>query len=419
MDTKKGQLQVVSLHQRSSNRLHYLLLLVFAPTFISVFSLSTTQISPLINIQENNIMKILCVGICSLDTLATLDEFPSPDAKVRSKSLVHAGGGNAANTAVAISRLSHNISLLNHLNIRVDLLSAVGNDANGDSIINGLESENIGTTLIERFHGDSPWSYIMIVGDTRTIIHQPSTRDLSIDFVHRNVLDGDVLSTYSAVHFDLRHPQAAICVANECKKLGIPYSVDVERPRDGLLEILSGASVVICNSNYVNLVLNQEGDQYKKDYSDEEIVQRFKKVLKDQAPCATIGVMTLGSKGSCLVTLDADDDKDGVVCEGVPSVAQRFGALWCQPFEIREVVDTTGAGDAFQGGFISAIWGYSMHQRMRHQSKDIKMMSKTILSHALRIASRVAAKKIEKSGARDGIPKKDPFIESEVIAMME
>ncbi len=419
---------------------------VFSSPLILSLSSSLSTLSPSqsnLVMNHNSQNKILCVGVCSLDTIATLDEFPSPDSKVRSTSLKHAGGGNAANTAVAISRLSiHTPTLKSHnMDLHVDLLSAIGNDSNGDSIISGLIDENVGIEYIERFDGDSPWSYILIVGDTRTIIHQPARRELSIDYVKRNLIQNEQkLNIYQAVHFDARHADAANYVAKECVKLGIPYSVDVERPRDGLLDLLSNASVVICNSNYVDLVLNRGIDKSYDHVMKDELVKRFQSVLKEQAPNAQIGIMTMGRNGSFLISQGVDHcDK---ICQehrillekrpnddnGTPCVYEQNGALWCDVFSNCDVVDTTGAGDAYQGGFLSAIWSYTMYknQQQKQSEKGSYLVEtqrripsdKVILSHALRIASRVAAKKVAKAGARDGLPEMDGFIEREFNAMI-
>jgi len=391
--------------------------------------------------------KILCLGISSLDTIATLSQFPSPDDKVRSTSLIHAGGGNAANTAVALSRLYHHLPQLQEHHWEVDLCSAIGNDGNGNIILDELKREQVGVEFVERYDGTSPWSYIMIVDDTRTIIHQPATRDLSVEYVISNLMDSSPITTFStsslnqygALHFDVRHPEAAVYLAKKCQILKIPYSVDVERPREGLLELLSGASIVICNNNYIDLALEQEDviNQKRDDAEncqENEIVKKFKKIFQMQAPNAKIAVMTMGSKGSCLIILDEKyedcdkevkhgHDENDVILNGdqnIPFVTEKYGALWCETFRDCDVVDTTGAGDAYIAGFLSAIWAFPLIDNKHPcNQNDVLHVStnKRILSHAMRIASSVASKQIGSPGARDGLPRYDNFIESEFLAM--
>lgn len=347
--------------------------------------------------------KILCCGISTLDTIATLDEFPSPDAKVRSKTLHNYGGGNAANTAVAISRLGR---------MKVDLLTAVGNDANGDTIIKELAEENVGVENVQRYNGDSPYSYIMVAKDTRTIIHQPASSELSVSYVEDTV----DLSEYSAVHFDVRHPEAAVYLSKKCRDMGIPYSVDVERPREGLIELLQGATVVICNSDYCSLALG-----LPKDSGDEiEMVSRFQKVLKEQAPNAKIGVMTMGSSGSFLIQNKVEYGNNNEVAiskstrDGSPQVLEKCSSLWCDIFSNCEVVDTTGAGDSFQGGFLSAFWT----SRHYHTCTPEDPYDRLFLAHALRIGTAVAAMKVQKTGARAGLPNaEDRFLNDEFECM--
>ena len=348
--------------------------------------------------------KILCVGLACLDTIATIDEFPAPDSKVRSKSLHNYGGGNAANTAVAISRLGK---------LKVDLLSAVGNDSNGDTILKELEMENVGVNHVQRYDGDSAWSYILVANDTRTIIHQPASCEMSIDHVKAGIN----LEEYCAVHFDCRHPEAAVYLAQQCVDMGIPYSVDVERPRDGLLDLMKGASIIISNADYSSLALGLPPDT--KD--EREIICRFEKVLKKQAPNAAFGIMTRGAAGSYLIrSRTSSDDQsnlhndDGIILlskesNGSPRVEKRCSALWCDVFSDCDVVDTTGAGDAFQGGFLSALWSM-----LKPSPSFAQIHNNVIMAHVLRMAARVAARKNEKVGAREGLPsQEDDIIEEE------
>ena len=72
--------------------------------------------------------QVLSVGLAAVDFVATVDHFPSPDEKMRSSSLIVEGGGNAANTACAIAGMAPFVG-------GSTLLTAVGEDANGKTII--------------------------------------------------------------------------------------------------------------------------------------------------------------------------------------------------------------------------------------------------------------------------------------------
>jgi len=392
--------------------------------------------------------KILSVGLGAVDFVATVDHFPEPDEKMRSSSLLVEGGGNAANTACAIAGLfpSSDGSASN-------LLTAVGDDPNGNIIIDGLTTRNV-NVLAEKYPGNSPFSYILANNDpkdgsnTRTCIHQPSSGDMTVGYV---LNDSNVnIKDMTAVHFDVRYPTAAVQLAKKCIELNIPYSVDVERPRDGLEEILKGASVVICNSEYCQNVDEKNGEG--------GTVQCLTRVMKKQAPNAKIAVQTLGSKGSCLVFLDEgmkskvlslidnhgngtgkkDDDDDHTVVlledtdlPGLPVVtlSSEDGSLTCSACSGGDVVDSTGAGDAFIGGFLSALWAH--HSASASASSTVKNQAEIaegpisnnvyVLGRALRIGSRVAARKLEQPGARSGLPNidEDSFLQKEFDALLE
>ncbi|CAB9520634.1 Ketohexokinase [Seminavis robusta] len=337
--------------------------------------------------------RILSFGIAAVDFVAVVDHFPDPDEKMRSSSLLVAGGGNAANSACAMGRLSDYC--------QVDVATAVGDDANANTIIDGIAENNVGVEYVEKTPGgSSPFSYILTTPDNaRTIIHQPSTRDMSLEFA--NTIP---LSQYDAVHFDCRHPAAAVLLAEKCFDKKIPYSLDVERPREGLDELMDKATVVICNSDFCDTML---GKPDKDNLSDLEIANRLKQVIKKKAPNCKIALQTLGGKGSCLVRMNTNNDgKDGTILETdekghVPLVTQHDGALWCAVWGGCDVVDSTGAGDAFQGGFAVALWSYLA----ANPDQSLETAPPAALARSMRIATRVAAKKLEAPGARDGLPR--------------
>ena len=357
--------------------------------------------------------QVLSVGLAAVDFVATVDHFPSPDEKMRSSSLIVEGGGNAANTACAIAGMAPFVG-------GSTLLTAVGEDANGKTIIDGLEQRNV-QVLAEKYPGTSPFSYIIntdIDGDnTRTIVHQPSSGDLTVDYVLDQSLD-----KYTLAHFDVRYPEAAVELAQKLREMKLPYAVDVERPREGLKEIMEGASIVICNSEYCKNV-DEEGDD------DTDPMERLIRVMNKQAPNAKIALQTVGGKGSILVCWDKDDNLRALELDGkklgdhgdknAPKVtATPGGGLLCPPFGGCKVVDTTGAGDSFIGGFLSAISAV-----LANGNDGIESISSdpVVLARAMRIGSRVAGKKIAKPGARSGLPlaEDDEFLKAEFSAMLK
>jgi sugar/nucleoside kinase (ribokinase family) len=333
----------------------YLLLSVLAKYSI-VAALMTTPNKP----------HIMCVGLATIDFVATVDHFPEPDEKMRSSTLIIEGGGNAANTACAMGRLSQFVD--------VTLVTGVGDDANGAQIVSSIQSDNV-QVLAEKYPGNSPFSYIINTNvngeNTRTSIHQPASGDMSLKFVENVSLD-DI----TAVHFDSRYPTAAVALARRCVDLGIPYSVDVERPREGLLELLQGATVVICNSNYCNTILGQPSTINKDEIDFRTSAHRLRSVMLEQAPNALIAVVTLGSKGSCLINLKDElrtEDQTSITSTSVdemngPTVSIQSNCLYCTAFPNVDVVDSTGAGDAFIGGFLTTLWVSAFsHQKGTNQ----------------------------------------------------
>lgn len=388
------------------------------------------------------VVHVLCVGVAAVDFVATVDHYPVPNEKMRSTSLLVEGGGNAANTACAIGRLTPST-------IQSSLVAAVGSDSNGASILAGLRDFNVNVDNVQTIpDSSSPFTFIFTTDvdgeNTRTCIHQPADGDLSVEAVQS--LD---LSPFTAVHFDGRYPTAAVSLAQRCCGRGlddsddiepvdgtprrIPYSVDVERPREGLTSLLAGATIVICNADYCNTVLqsSEPEDACLKGAPAE----RLRKVLAVQAPNAVIAVQTLGSQGSCLIRLKESNDRshlyltinNGILLpadDAVPAVTANDGSLHCDVFPVETVLDTTGAGDAFQGAFLAALWTAAVASQSTGSvsvEECLRQVDPRVLGHAMRIGSRVAAQKIQQLGARRGLPtcETDAVLQSEFRAMMQ
>lgn len=110
---------------------------------------------------------VVCVGTAALDTIAVAARMPGPDERIEADELITAGGGPAATAAVTLARLG----------VPVEFAGVVGDDASGRTILEGLEAEGVGVSLVERRPGvTSTHSLVLVSADTaaRAIVTRPS-----------------------------------------------------------------------------------------------------------------------------------------------------------------------------------------------------------------------------------------------------
>lgn len=111
----------------------------------------------------------------------------------------------------------------------------------------------------------------------------------------------------------------------ECRKRGIEYIFDPGQnlpvlPKDELIDVIRGARLLIVNSYECSLTMDKTG------LSKEELVR-----------LAQSTIVTLGAEGSEVYTGN--------------------GLTHIPPCPAREVVDPTGAGDAYRAGLVSGLVG--------------------------------------------------------------
>ena len=87
--------------------------------------------------------RIICVGHAALDRIYRIEAFPPEPTKVRALEHIEAGGGMAANAAVAIARLGG----------KAELWSRTGDDAAGVSVRAGLQAEGVDVRYLQAFEG--------------------------------------------------------------------------------------------------------------------------------------------------------------------------------------------------------------------------------------------------------------------------
>ena len=236
---------------------------------------------------------ILVIGACTLDRIITVTEYPREDSKVRSQSIYETGGGNAANTATAISKLCCPTLLSkllplqtkfenepqNKSSIQVKLLTKLGDDAMFQQLCKELVDANVDISSDLFLKGDvgTTTSVTTVVvskkNHTRTCIFTPGTcgeiteQDV-INIKNNNRLD-HLFENVIHLHSDSRHTKAAILLAKEARQRDIPVSVDIERDRGPSMdELLNLATIIFTNQDQMSAYMERQRSEWKSRYQE-------------------------------------------------------------------------------------------------------------------------------------------------------
>lgn len=110
---------------------------------------------------------VVFLGVATLDTIALVDHAPAPDERLVAEELVHAGGGPAATAAVTAARLGL---------ADVHFAGAVGDDEDGERLLDGLRSEGVHVSGVTRLPGVPTGASVVVVDrgrGTRAICTRP------------------------------------------------------------------------------------------------------------------------------------------------------------------------------------------------------------------------------------------------------
>ncbi|XP_021763357.1 ribokinase-like isoform X2 [Chenopodium quinoa] len=312
------------------------------------------------SLPENRIV-LGCGGVV-VDLLAAVASYPKPDDKIRSTSFQVQGGGNAGNALTCAARLG----------LHTRLISKVADDAQGRGILEELEADGVDTSFfVVSPEGNSPFTYIIVDNETktRTCIHTPGYPPLVPEELSRSKLES-AIDGAGLVYFDVRLHETALVVAKE-------VWTEASSVPTALLSMLLKLPKV----KFVIVTLGEDGcimlerSHNKASNSEEMCIDEVFESLKQKAP-------NDDSKPTCVsssvVTLKAD---------GIGTLCGRLHVGTAEKIPPSELVDTTGAGDAFIGAVLYASCVKLPPERM------------------LPFASQVAACSCRALGARSGLPR--------------
>ena len=287
------------------------------------------------------------LGLNTTDILAVVDGHPEAGSKGPIVDLATRPGGQAATAMTACSRLGW----------RARYIGRFGDDANGIAGLQSLRDAGVDVEACETMRGaTNALSLVLVDASTgqRTVLwsRHPSLTMTAGTIPEAAVCSGRILLV------DCHDTAAATAAARFARRAGIPTVVDVEKVRPGIESLLHEIDMIITAQDFPR--------QLTGDGNLGAALRIMKETYRATLVCAT-----LGEEGSLALT------------DGAEIRTHSFGV---------PVVDTTGAGDVFRGGFISGwLLGGAAAQ----------------IEDVLRYANAAAALKCRALGARAGIPTRE------------
>jgi sugar/nucleoside kinase (ribokinase family) len=289
-------------------------------------------------------------GLNAVDHLIVVPEYPAFDTKVRFTEYEKSAGGQTASAMVSLQRLG----------LKTAYAGRFGSDEDGRFGLRAIEYEGVNLDFAEIIDGaDNQIAFIIIDSRSgeRTIIWD---RDERLSY-RPDEAPLDLAGRGRVLHLDAHDPPACALMARAAHDAGAIVTSDIDNIYEGLPDLLPLIDVLITSSEFPHRLTG---------ISDERaaLVE-----MKARYGCAIVGT-TLGARGA------------RIYCEG------RF--IDSPAFEVPgSCRDTTGAGDAFHGGF---IYG---------------MLSGEDLETCLKLGNAVGALKCRSLGARTALPTVDELRE--------
>ncbi|SFW69068.1 ribokinase [Luteibacter sp. UNCMF366Tsu5.1] len=293
--------------------------------------------------------RIVVVGSINMDLVTLAPRFPEPGETLTGDRFLTVPGGKGANQAVAAARLG----------ARVSMVGAVGDDAFGRQLYDGLVAEGVDVTHVARLEGiGSGTASITVAGGENNIVVVPAANGrvtpAQVEAARAVIRGADALLVQLEIPLDA--VEATLRVARE---EGVPVILNPAPAQRLPVEWLAHVRFLTPNQHELTTVLGAEST------SD------FRELMR-RAPCPV--VLTRGEDGAWF--RDGDDE---------PRHQSGFKV---------EAVDSTGAGDTFNAALAVYL----------HDGLDV----------AVRKACAAAAIAVSRLGAQAGMPRAD-----EVNAFLE
>ncbi len=255
---------------------------------------------------------VVGLGVSTQDIFMVVDELPGGELVQRAHASLLQGGGPVATALVALARLG----------ARTAMIDRLGDDWRGRLIVDEFRKEKVACDWIAMLPGRTTSVAVILVrkrDGARSIIFSPG----DADELTPEELPEEVIASARILHLNGRHFAASLEAAHIARAHGVKVSFDggAHRHRDDLAALVPLADICIVAEEFATAFAGTL-----------DAASAAKKLLA--AGPETV-VITCGSRGSRIFARGRESSH--------------------QPAYRVDVVDTTGAGDAYHGAFLFGI----------------------------------------------------------------
>jgi ribokinase len=292
---------------------------------------------------------VICFGDINVDYIGRMERIPDIDEELPINNLEKFCGGAATNVAVALSRLGK----------KTGYIGSIGNDSNGIELLARLRDEGVDVSRVnkkENYLSGTVFAILDNNGERRLLSYLGANLQTK-----KEDIDPGYLSQTKVLH--MSNPLLSV----------VPTLLSYTRENNLIVSFDPGTLISSKGLKEIEYILKETDILFLNRVEYNDLVKNSEKGLDLFLELGVkMVVYKKGKAGSFLKTAKGEE-------------------INCPGFKV-DVVDTTGAGDAFAGGFLTAY------------------LDELELKDLMSFANAVAAISVTKKGAKEALPAKNEVI---------